>query len=567
MAFFKNISNAFAKMMGRDSQSLAKAKTDSKTQADPAKAKKPEKVLVLPSGTRVRQSELKSAVSSTEVIDSIRQGLSEIPPLPQVVIQILRELQNPNSTARSVARIVQSDPALAAAILRTVNSALYGLRRQISSVDEAVAMLGYSTVRSLVIRLKLDESMPTAGGGIYDADDLWIHAMAVAEVADILARRVPGVDRGFVSTFGLLHDIGKMAVNSKFPETLREAWDQSRGNDLDTFLVREIKIFGQDHAHLGGMLAEQWNLPEELCEAIRSHHNLIDIEQSENLTPDQQRAIYLVHLSNQLAKYCYVYCEDMEIDPIPPHIFEVLGLPEDMEELLDARIRGAISRSIFFAEERSNRPVTVVRRALTLSRGVKAIKLGMEYEVTASADHRIMSEGRLSKFLTNLVEGDYIGENDDDPCAVISLIEDDGEVPDADELIAFNSCMFEAYGDKRGVEFLIAGACNFQKALRLRAEVILPARFAVRRVMANLLSFEQPKTPIRVIQTIRDKRLLLAFRSDMLKFENRLGEACSKGEAKGLMAAEFGNLLNLGWFAGVEFSPTGDTIVLVSDMI
>jgi len=143
------------------------------------------------------------------VLPSVRQGLAEVPPLPHVVRELLKELSDPSSTARSVARIATTDPTLAAALIRTVNSAALGLRRKINSVTEAVSYLGYSVVRSLVVRMRLEQILPTRGGQAgYDAEDLWIHSLAVAQAADCLAERIPGVDRGFVSTLGLLHDIG-----------------------------------------------------------------------------------------------------------------------------------------------------------------------------------------------------------------------------------------------------------------------------------------------------------------------------------------------------------------------
>src|SRR5580765_3806630 len=115
-----------------------------------------------PRGARLRTDP--PAAKPSNVLAPIRQGLSEVPPLPHVVRELLRELSDPASSARSVARIAASDPTLAATLIRTVNSAAIGLRRKITSVSESVAYLGYSTVRSLVIRMRLQHIMLTRPG-------------------------------------------------------------------------------------------------------------------------------------------------------------------------------------------------------------------------------------------------------------------------------------------------------------------------------------------------------------------------------------------------------------------
>ena len=157
----------------------------------------------------VRQRPPVSAKSPVaQLMGTIKKGLTEIPPLPHVIRELLRELSDPASTARSVARIATSDPTLAAALLRTVNSAAMGLRRRINSVPEAISFLGYTAVRSLVIRMRLEQVLPTRKGqAAYDQDDLWIHSLAVAHAADCLAEQVAGkiphVDRGFVANHSI----------------------------------------------------------------------------------------------------------------------------------------------------------------------------------------------------------------------------------------------------------------------------------------------------------------------------------------------------------------------------
>ena len=200
-----------------------------------------------PAGAIVRPTVSHSTPAA--VFAPIREGLSEIPPLPHVVRELLRELSDPASNARSVAAIATSDAALAASLLRTVNSAAFGLRRKITSVAEAVSLLGYSLVRSLVIRMRLQLLVPARGGQqADDAEDLWVHSLAVAYAAEALSQRTQGLDKGFISTLGLLHDIGKLAINSYFPTSAQQVRPRSPDRPDESFLDRERRILGADHA-------------------------------------------------------------------------------------------------------------------------------------------------------------------------------------------------------------------------------------------------------------------------------------------------------------------------------
>jgi putative nucleotidyltransferase with HDIG domain len=297
-----------------------------------------------PAGARFRTSA--DELMNGPIVADVARGLETIPPLPRALQLILRELNDAGSTAKSVAGIVGTEQVLSAAILRVVNSAYTGLRREILTVDQAVTYLGFSTVRSLVVRLQMGGLMPSrSAGGAYDAEKLWLHSVATSQVAEHLATRVRDVDPWLCSTIGLLHDIGKLAVNSQFPQQVKKLWDRSDGAAADeSFLARERRLFGADHAFLGAYLTSRWQLPSELTEAIRLHH--LPAEQSHDvLRPDVLRAVRVAHVANQLVKYSHVYCEDMEIDIVQPEMLALLDLPTTLEDLLDAKVKGVIERA------------------------------------------------------------------------------------------------------------------------------------------------------------------------------------------------------------------------------
>jgi putative nucleotidyltransferase with HDIG domain len=302
-----------------------------------------------PTGARQRPADGLTTASELEksvLLDEVVAALEKIPPLPRAVHNILRELNSMGSTARSVASIVGTEPVLVASLLRLVNSAAFGLRREILSIEEAVAYLGFSTVKSLVVRLKLGPMFSGAQlsrTNGYSPEKLWLHSVAVGQAAELMARRVGGVDPWLAGTIGLLHDIGKLAINSTFPVVVERLWEGSEGDE--SFLARERRLFGADHAFIGGFLAAKWELPNDLVEAIRLHHMPAGDPSVMNLPPELFRAVCVVHVANQLVKYCHVYCADMEIDIIPAPILAELGLSPDLERLLDIEMKQTIDRS------------------------------------------------------------------------------------------------------------------------------------------------------------------------------------------------------------------------------
>ncbi|HLL88167.1 MAG TPA: HDOD domain-containing protein [Tepidisphaeraceae bacterium] len=310
-------------------------------------------VAITPEGARVRPADDAGPdeLTKSRIVDDVLRGLEKIPPLPKAVHQVLRELNSVGSTAKSVATIVGTEPVLSASILRLVNSAAFGLRREICTVDQAVAYLGFSTVKSIVVRLKVGpllgvKASPTGPRG-YDGEKLWLHSLAVGQAAEHVAKRCGNVDPWLAGTIGLLHDIGKLAINATFPGSVEKLWDSGPTGD-ESFLARERRLFGADHAFIGGFLAAKWELPGDLVEAIRLHHLPADF-QAANLSPELRRAIQVVHVANQLVKYRHVYCEDMEIDIVPPAVFAELGLPDDLEKVLDRQTKDVIKNAVRLA--------------------------------------------------------------------------------------------------------------------------------------------------------------------------------------------------------------------------
>jgi putative nucleotidyltransferase with HDIG domain len=277
---------------------------------------------------------------SIALLNEVQRGLREVPPFPHALLRINKELQSDRSDAQSLARVLEIDPVIAATVLRIANSANVGLRREIVSIAEAITYLGFSTVKALVFRVQLGVVFSSQSGkGCFDSDKLWAHATGVARVSEELAKRA-GCDTNLAFMAGLLHDIGRIAINCQFPKTVQMLWSEE-WSETDSVLDRERRLFGGDHTAIGAFLAEEWNLPPDLVRMIRWHHSPMDpaMTQSTQL----RKVMVIVAVANMLVKSRHAYYEGMPVDEIPVAMLDLLqmaGLATDkgMAKMIDRSV-------------------------------------------------------------------------------------------------------------------------------------------------------------------------------------------------------------------------------------
>jgi HD-like signal output (HDOD) protein len=125
----------------------------------------------------------------------------------------------------------------------------------------------------------------------------------------------------------------------------------------ESWLARERRLFGADHAFIGAFLAARWQLPEEIADGIRLHHPSSDVV-LDTISEPVRRAVQVVHVANQLVKYRHVYCADMEIDTLDPLMLAELGLPADMEQIYDDKIERSIAAAGVMAKASSEAGAT-----------------------------------------------------------------------------------------------------------------------------------------------------------------------------------------------------------------
>ncbi|NLW57048.1 MAG: HDOD domain-containing protein [Firmicutes bacterium] len=205
------------------------------------------------------------------LIDLVESRIREIPTLPMIAHRVLVLLNNPKSSASDLERVIKHDQALAARVLKLVNSAYYGFHRRITTVGQGIVILGYQTIRDLVLSVSIAELFRMRGKSkIFDRAALWEHSVGVAVGAQLLARRaaLPLEEEAFIA--GLLHDIGIVILDQCLTTEFDEIVNLTKGGL--PLIQAEEQVLGFNHTAVGKMLAEKWNFPPLFVEVLRYHH-------------------------------------------------------------------------------------------------------------------------------------------------------------------------------------------------------------------------------------------------------------------------------------------------------
>ena len=203
-------------------------------------------------------------------LDEAVGRLKDLPALPLVVSELLASFDDPEVELGDLAAKISNDQALAAKTLRLANSSFYGLQSRVRTISQAIAVLGFDSVRALVVGAGLIDSFQTGRDQGFDFDGFWRHAIATALCARALARhsgRNP--ELGFVA--GLLHDVGRLVLVTRFPAHYAQVVAQRALHDCE-LLQAEREVLGIDHAQVGRALAEHWRIPDLICRTIANHH-------------------------------------------------------------------------------------------------------------------------------------------------------------------------------------------------------------------------------------------------------------------------------------------------------
>lgn len=199
-------------------------------------------------------------------------ALEDLPPFPWIATKVLQLFAAPEDDleVRRLIELIRSDTALSAELLRRANSALFGLKSQISSLQHAVTLLGLDQVRTLALTIGLGSYLHTALK-LSILRRCWRHSLASALLAEEFAPACSlPPDQSY--TAGLLHDVGRLALLVKYPQPYADLLSVVIENRF-AVLASEQDLFDVDHCQAGAWLAEKWEFPPELRRVAELHHN------------------------------------------------------------------------------------------------------------------------------------------------------------------------------------------------------------------------------------------------------------------------------------------------------
>jgi putative nucleotidyltransferase with HDIG domain len=256
--------------------------------------------LVYPYDPPALLQRVRSALSQREDLseDQMRKGIMEsleqildLPTISKVYTQIEELTKGKDTSADDVARVIEVDQAITAKLLRLSNSAFFGFARRIGSVKEAVALIGFESVRAAVTAVTTFDALGRIKESPhFNRKAFWEHSIGCGVIARFLARKFDmDPDQAFVA--GLMHDIGKVILDGYFPDEFAMALKRADEKNL-TIFEAERDVLPVTHEDVGRHLAERWNLPEPLIEVIGAHNSL-SVEKGAHA-----RLVHLAHLAD-----------------------------------------------------------------------------------------------------------------------------------------------------------------------------------------------------------------------------------------------------------------------------
>lgn len=201
----------------------------------------------------------------------IVRKFSDVKTLPHVALKVNQLVNDERTTMHDFEEVIKLDPVLVTRLLRLVNSPYFGLSRKVESISKAVVFCGLKQLRNLVAVEAL-RSMFKGDDARFSREKLWLHSATVAILAEMIAKRIFGLDGDDVFLAGIIHDVGLVAEDQVAPEELRLAADAIRRGE-GTLTECEHRHIGADHGEVGALLAQEWKLPAETLKAVKFHHD------------------------------------------------------------------------------------------------------------------------------------------------------------------------------------------------------------------------------------------------------------------------------------------------------
>lgn len=203
-------------------------------------------------------------------IADVVKSIHDLPPLPAVVVELMNNLDKEETGSRLLAEKIAQDQALTAKTLRLANSSFYGMQRKVATIQQAIAIVGFDSIHTLVTAAAVIGHFSEGGQSTFNFNAFWRHSIVTALCARALAHHLK-VDQDQAFIAGLLHDIGRLALVSQAPQSYQKVIAYRASRDC-SLIDAERAVLELDHAQVGRALAEHWKFPASIQKTIEDHH-------------------------------------------------------------------------------------------------------------------------------------------------------------------------------------------------------------------------------------------------------------------------------------------------------
>lgn len=230
---------------------------------------------------------MSTTISKKAIIAKLRQ----LPSLPAIVQEVIASFHDADLDITLLANKIAQDQGLSAKLLRVANSSFYGLQRKVGSIQDAVVVLGFDSVRSLALTAGMAQAFPPAPGSLFDRQAYWQRSFRVAAISKALAKNFRH-DQQLAFIAGMFYDIGQLVLDLCIPEKFSALLEQQASSGLFLHEIERSDL-GFDHAEIGAELILLWNFPQKIEQVVRYWHR-----------PEQQEAfaplVCMVHVAASL---------------------------------------------------------------------------------------------------------------------------------------------------------------------------------------------------------------------------------------------------------------------------
>lgn len=269
---------------------------------------------------------------------SIVNRIDSIPSTPGIMAKINAILHNEKSSVSDVCRVIEADQAVVTKILRIVNSGYYNFEEPISSLQQAVAILGFDMIKNITLGVSVIDTFRQHKSIGFDRKQLWLHSILTGILAHMMAEesQVHLDKQDFDNLFmmGSMHDFGKVIIECYFPDEFKEILSLARDKKM-SFNEAEKKVMGTfTHTKLGSIIAYEWGFPIRFRQVVEFHHNPTVLQGSEFFT------VCFIHVADYVSKLVNFGNYWPEVPQQPqPRVLEILQLQrEDLERYADALV-------------------------------------------------------------------------------------------------------------------------------------------------------------------------------------------------------------------------------------